>query len=163
MQVVGWERYAFAVPRWGFCTSWVHSSVVRAADCRSAGPWFKSGCALYRSHRLGGRRAIFGLAATRLHAQTMHPRLPLLYNTARGAPRRRALEESGNRGGPRPSCTFAQSSSATLAQSSPLRPQPIHTYAFSFAILAPCSRPTLAPLCTFSGCILSSHSCLRSL
>ena len=23
----------------------VHSSVVRAADCRSAGPWFKSGCA----------------------------------------------------------------------------------------------------------------------
>ena len=24
----------------------VHSSVVRAADCRSAGPWFKSGCAL---------------------------------------------------------------------------------------------------------------------
>ncbi len=33
---------------------WVHSSVVRAADCRSAGPWFKSGCALlpapYRHH-----------------------------------------------------------------------------------------------------------------
>ena len=27
---------------------WVHSSVVRAADCRSAGPWFKSGCALLR-------------------------------------------------------------------------------------------------------------------
>ena len=26
----------------------VHSSVVRAADCRSAGPWFKSGCALCR-------------------------------------------------------------------------------------------------------------------
>ena len=25
---------------------WVHSSVARAADCRSAGPWFKSGCAL---------------------------------------------------------------------------------------------------------------------
>jgi hypothetical protein len=25
---------------------WVHSSVVRAADCRSSGPWFKSGCAL---------------------------------------------------------------------------------------------------------------------
>ena len=24
----------------------VHSSVVRAADCRSAGPWFKSRCAL---------------------------------------------------------------------------------------------------------------------
>ena len=24
-----------------------HSSVVRAADCRSAGPWFKSGCALH--------------------------------------------------------------------------------------------------------------------
>ena len=29
--------------------SWVHSSVVRAADCRSAGPWFKSGCALFLS------------------------------------------------------------------------------------------------------------------
>ena len=26
----------------------VHSSVARAADCRSAGPWFKSGCALRR-------------------------------------------------------------------------------------------------------------------
>ena len=26
--------------------TWVHSSVVRAADCRSAGPWLKSGCAL---------------------------------------------------------------------------------------------------------------------
>ena len=26
--------------------NWVHSSVVRAADCRSEGPWFKSGCAL---------------------------------------------------------------------------------------------------------------------
>ena len=27
---------------------WVNSSVVRAADCRSAGPWLKSGLALYR-------------------------------------------------------------------------------------------------------------------
>ena len=26
--------------------TWVHSSVVRAADCSSAGPWLKSGCAL---------------------------------------------------------------------------------------------------------------------
>ena len=26
----------------------VHSPVVGAADCRSAGPWFKSGCALAR-------------------------------------------------------------------------------------------------------------------
>ena len=45
---------------WGVCsspmrklggnsTSRVHSSVVRAADCRSAGPWFKSGCALLRA------------------------------------------------------------------------------------------------------------------
>ena len=35
---------------WSSCSSyhatWVHSSVVRAADCRSAGPWLKSGCAL---------------------------------------------------------------------------------------------------------------------
>ena len=29
-----------------FLSIWVHSSVVRVADCRSAGPWFKSGCAL---------------------------------------------------------------------------------------------------------------------
>ena len=28
-------------------TIWVHSSVVRAADCRSAGPWLESGCALH--------------------------------------------------------------------------------------------------------------------
>ena len=37
----------------------VHSSVVRAADCRSAGPWFKSGCALLQLSRLwraGGAR-----------------------------------------------------------------------------------------------------------
>ena len=39
----------YAMPRgpsraWG-CT-WVHSPVAGAADCRSAGPWFKSGCAL---------------------------------------------------------------------------------------------------------------------
>ena len=27
-------------------SKWVHSSVVRATDCRSAGPWFKSRCAL---------------------------------------------------------------------------------------------------------------------
>ena len=27
-------------------STWVHSSMVRAADCRSAGSWFKSGCAL---------------------------------------------------------------------------------------------------------------------
>ena len=31
---------------WGCTCNWVHSSVVRAADCRSAGPWLKSGCAL---------------------------------------------------------------------------------------------------------------------
>ena len=30
---------------------WVHSSVVRAADCRSAGPWLKSGCALGKECR----------------------------------------------------------------------------------------------------------------
>ena len=29
---------------------WVHSSVVRAADCRSAGPWFESGGALVPQH-----------------------------------------------------------------------------------------------------------------
>ena len=29
--------------------TWVHSSVVRAADCRSAGPWLKSGCALCKN------------------------------------------------------------------------------------------------------------------
>ena len=31
---------------------WVHSSVVRAADRRSAGPWLKSGCALIRTDRI---------------------------------------------------------------------------------------------------------------
>ena len=31
---------------------WVHSSVARAADRRSAGPWLKSGCALIRSDRI---------------------------------------------------------------------------------------------------------------
>jgi hypothetical protein len=78
VQAVGWVRSAFAVPRWGFCTSWVHSSVVRAADCRSAGPWFKSGCALYRSHRLGGRRAKGEKAAWRRYRHTSLERLYLL-------------------------------------------------------------------------------------
>ena len=45
----GWI-FLFAVARYlrhRICVcSRVHSSVVRAADCRSAGPWFKSGCAL---------------------------------------------------------------------------------------------------------------------
>ena len=40
------------------CNVWVHSSVVRAADCRSAGPWFKSGCALLCGGKLGAGRAI---------------------------------------------------------------------------------------------------------
>ena len=40
-QVRVWHGLAFVAE----CI-WVHSSVVRAADCRSAGPWFKSGCAL---------------------------------------------------------------------------------------------------------------------
>merc|ERR1712242_341011 len=33
-------------PRCTHAITWVHSSVVRAADCRSAGPWFESGCAI---------------------------------------------------------------------------------------------------------------------
>ena len=41
---------------------WVHSSVVRAADCRSAGPWFKSGCALLSASPR------FGLPAVRKRA-----------------------------------------------------------------------------------------------
>ena len=40
------------------CNVWVHSSVVRAADCRSAGPWFKSGCSLLCGGKLGAGRAI---------------------------------------------------------------------------------------------------------
>ena len=36
-------------------SAWVHSSVVRAADCRSAGPWFKSGCALFVESRCDRR------------------------------------------------------------------------------------------------------------
>ena len=34
------------VARTQWMRRWVNSSVVRAADCRSAGPWLKSGCAL---------------------------------------------------------------------------------------------------------------------
>ena len=41
---------------------WVNSSVVRAADCRSAGPWLKSGLALYATcaggHALRRRRIL---------------------------------------------------------------------------------------------------------
>ena len=36
---------------------WVHSSVVRAAGCRSAGPWLKSGCALI-CYELGTSTAV---------------------------------------------------------------------------------------------------------
>ena len=48
--------------------AWVHSSVVRAADCRSAGPWFKSGCALLCSlvlrHAMQGNEHIRRMNAT---------------------------------------------------------------------------------------------------
>ena len=36
----------------------VYSSAVRAADCRSAGPWFDSGCALF----LGITESLLGIA-----------------------------------------------------------------------------------------------------
>lgn len=36
--------------------NWVHSSVARAADCRSAGPQFKSGCALPLALSLAAQR-----------------------------------------------------------------------------------------------------------
>ena len=37
---------------------WIHSSVVGAADCRSAGPWFKSGCALLAAIAAAQARAV---------------------------------------------------------------------------------------------------------
>ena len=42
---------------------WVHSSVARAADCRSAGPWLKSGCALWRIASAGAQGKAFRRAA----------------------------------------------------------------------------------------------------
>ena len=42
---IGFTRIAMKSLR----ATWVHSSVVRAVDCRSAGPWFKSGCALFNA------------------------------------------------------------------------------------------------------------------
>ena len=45
---------------------WVHSSVARAADCRSAGPWLKSGCALHLSvwfHFACQNKSILGIAS----------------------------------------------------------------------------------------------------
>ena len=47
---VGGYRGVMSGQRLGGCCR-VHSSVVRAADCRSAGPWFKSGCALFGCSR----------------------------------------------------------------------------------------------------------------
>ena len=37
----------------------VHSSAARAADCRSAGPWFKSGCALQEVSRVAAHAGGF--------------------------------------------------------------------------------------------------------
>ena len=45
---------------WHHIQTWVHSSVVRAADCRSAGPWFKSGCALRENVQLSVHSAQAG-------------------------------------------------------------------------------------------------------
>ena len=49
---VFWPQVVVAVSAVAFAAAAacrrVHSSVVRAADCSSAGPWFKSGCALTR-------------------------------------------------------------------------------------------------------------------
>ena len=66
--------------------AWVHSSVARAADCRSAGPWFKSGCALVLRHApreagvstrsgLGSGTACLCPSCCRvlLHAPSLHP------------------------------------------------------------------------------------------
>ena len=44
--VVAREAEGCGLSRGLMAAPWRHSSVVRAADCRSAGPWFKSGCAL---------------------------------------------------------------------------------------------------------------------
>ena len=46
--------------------TWVHSSVVRAADRRSAGPWFESGCALQsQSHTLRSTAACVATCSKR--------------------------------------------------------------------------------------------------
>ena len=52
------------------CVSWVHSSVVKAADCRSAGPWFKSGCALSGFSWFG---AAFIMEAAQIGAEHVLP------------------------------------------------------------------------------------------
>ena len=50
VQMCGWichgATYDYSDAHVQTMHTWVHSSVVRVADCRSAGPWLKSGCAL---------------------------------------------------------------------------------------------------------------------
>ena len=52
---------------------WVHSSVVRAADCRSAGPWFKSGCALLPTHDHHHNHRHHRSSRHRNHHHRQHP------------------------------------------------------------------------------------------
>jgi hypothetical protein len=63
------------------CDVWVQSSVARAADCRSAGPCFKSGCALlpahYRNHNYRRHRSF----RHRHHLHRQHP--PSIINPCR--------------------------------------------------------------------------------
>ena len=63
----------------------VHSSVVRAADCRSAGPWFKSGCALLRVSACAPCQPSFTERMWHTHHALIPPHRPL--NSQRQEPR----------------------------------------------------------------------------
>ena len=63
--------------------AWVHSSVVRAADCRSAGPWFKSGCALFGASLLLWR----GACIAALEKIVVDPTIPLTAGVSRAGAR----------------------------------------------------------------------------
>ena len=71
---------------------WVHSLVVRAADCRSAGPWFKSGCALLHSSRqaraigMGARSLKFAGAMDGWHPKELAYLAPGIKTTFKSPP-----------------------------------------------------------------------------
>ena len=57
--------------------NWVHSSVVGAADCRSAGPWFKSGCAFIVTRKFRTQSTIF---YERKSSKPRHPPRPKAFS-----------------------------------------------------------------------------------
>jgi hypothetical protein len=96
-----------SISRHVFLYAWVHSSVVRAADCRSAGPWFKSGCTLVPAHYHHNKHRHHRSVRHRHHHHRQHP--PSIIH-----PRRRPSPSIAH-------CTYSRPGLGICLKSHPIR------------------------------------------